>query len=97
MGLFMWLNFQSINAMYIYWPAVLIGLTVFILFLPARVLFHRSRKWFAFSNVSPNVLLQLRAVTDKSSGAFYLPGYTLLNSVISSWVICIVHRSMRWV
>ncbi|KAJ5795153.1 SPX N-terminal [Penicillium paradoxum] len=50
MGLFMWLNFSWYNDMYIYWPVVLIGLTVFIVFLPARVLYHRSRKWFAFSN-----------------------------------------------
>ncbi|CAI7666329.1 unnamed protein product [Penicillium bialowiezense] len=50
MGLFMWLNFSWYNHMYIYWPVVLIGLTVLIIFLPARVLHHRSRKWFAFSN-----------------------------------------------
>ncbi|CAI7582775.1 unnamed protein product [Penicillium manginii] len=50
MGLFMWLNFSWMNSMYIYWPVVLIGLSVLIVFLPARVLYHRSRKWFAFSN-----------------------------------------------
>ncbi|CDM29576.1 hypothetical protein DTO013E5_9773 [Penicillium roqueforti] len=50
MGLFMWLNFSWYNHMYVYWPVVLIGLTVIIIFLPARVLYHRSRKWFAFSN-----------------------------------------------
>ncbi|EAW12698.1 SPX and EXS domain-containing protein [Aspergillus clavatus NRRL 1] len=50
LGLFMWLNFLTINSIYIYWPVVLIGLTVFILFLPARVLYHRSRKWWAYSN-----------------------------------------------
>ncbi|KAJ5183024.1 hypothetical protein N7492_000640 [Penicillium capsulatum] len=50
LGLFMWLNFSWISAMYIYWPVVLIGLTVMIVFLPARVLYHRSRKWWAFSN-----------------------------------------------
>ncbi|KAJ5586255.1 hypothetical protein N7450_006042 [Penicillium hetheringtonii] len=50
MGLFMWLNFTWVNSMYIYWPVVLVGLTLIILFLPARVLYHRSRKWFAFSN-----------------------------------------------
>lgn len=48
----MWLNFSWINAMYIYWPVVLMGLTVTIVFFPARVLYHRSRKWWAFSNVS---------------------------------------------
>ncbi|KAJ5689214.1 hypothetical protein N7462_003606, partial [Penicillium macrosclerotiorum] len=50
MGLFMWLNFSWFNAMYIYWPVVLIGITLIIVFLPARVLYHRSRKWWAFSN-----------------------------------------------
>lgn len=52
LGLFMWLNFMTINAMYLYWPVVLIGLTVIIMFLPFQVLYHRSRKWWAFSNVS---------------------------------------------
>ncbi|KAI3004114.1 hypothetical protein CBS147346_5104 [Aspergillus niger] len=50
LGLFMWLNFMSINSMYIYWPVVLIGLTTILLFLPARTLYHRSRKWWAYSN-----------------------------------------------
>jgi hypothetical protein len=57
MGLFMWLNFSWINSMYIYWPVVLIGLTLIIIFLPARVLYHRSRKWWAFSNVSLSIIL----------------------------------------
>jgi hypothetical protein len=52
----MWLNFFSVNDMYVYWPVVLIGLTVIVLFLPARVLYHRSRKWWAYSNVSPPML-----------------------------------------
>ncbi|KAL3452174.1 EXS-domain-containing protein [Aspergillus insuetus] len=46
----MWLNFLSVNDMYVYWPVVLIGLTVIVLFLPARILYHRSRKWWAYSN-----------------------------------------------
>lgn len=49
----MWLNFLSVNDMFVYWPVVLIGLTVILLFLPARILYHRSRKWWAYSNVSP--------------------------------------------
>lgn len=52
LGLFMWLNFLNVNAMYIYWPVVLVGLTLIILFLPFRVLYHRSRQWWAYSNVS---------------------------------------------
>ena len=48
----MWLNFLDVNDMYIYWPVVLVGLTLIILFLPFRVLYHYSRKWWAYSNVS---------------------------------------------
>lgn len=48
----MWLNFFIVNDMYIYWPVVLVGLTVVLLFLPFRVLYHRSRQWWAYSNVS---------------------------------------------
>lgn len=54
LGLFMWLNFLAVNDMYTYWPVVLVGLTLIILFLPFRVLYHRSRKWWAYSNVSAN-------------------------------------------
>ncbi|RDW72513.1 SPX and EXS domain-containing protein [Aspergillus mulundensis] len=50
LGLFMWLNFLTVNDMYIYWPVVLVGLTMVVLFLPLRVLYHRSRKWWAYSN-----------------------------------------------
>ncbi len=60
LGLFMWLNFTWVNEMYIYWPVVLIGLSVAIIFLPAPVLYHQSRKWWASTNVS--LLLSVREV-----------------------------------
>ncbi|GAD98532.1 signal transduction protein Syg1 [Paecilomyces variotii No. 5] len=50
MGLFMWLNFSWVNWMYIYWPVILIFITVLVIFFPAPVLYHRSRKWWAYSN-----------------------------------------------
>ncbi|KAJ5495326.1 hypothetical protein N7539_000442 [Penicillium diatomitis] len=50
LGLFMWLNFSWVNEMYIYWPVVLIGLSVFIIYLPAPVLYHQSRSWWAATN-----------------------------------------------
>lgn len=37
--------------MFLFWPVVLIGVTVLILFMPAPVLYHRSREWWAYSNV----------------------------------------------
>lgn len=93
----MWLNFSWYNHMYVYWPVVLIGLTVIIIFLPARVLYHRSRKWFAFSNVSSySIILLSISISNLSSGAFCLPESTQSSSVISSSVTCTVLRHMLW-
>lgn len=39
--------------MYLYYPVILIGLTVAIIFAPAPILFWRSRSWFAYSHVRP--------------------------------------------
>lgn len=37
--------------MFIYYPVILIFITVVILFLPLKVFYHHSRLWWAFSNV----------------------------------------------
>ena len=52
LGLFVWVNFQpgGASVMFLYWPVVLIGLSIIILFLPAPILYHRSRQWWAYSN-----------------------------------------------
>lgn len=54
-GLFIWLNFSRYGspAMYLYYPVILICVTFFLLFLPAPILFHKSRRWFLYSHVSP--------------------------------------------
>lgn len=54
LGLFVWLNFSRYGApaMYIYYPVILIGVTVVLIFLPAPYIFHRSRRWFVYSHVS---------------------------------------------
>ncbi|KAF5007747.1 hypothetical protein FDECE_5943 [Fusarium decemcellulare] len=51
-GLFMWVNFSRYGDpdMYIYYPVILIGFTIVVLFFPARFIWHRSRKWFAYSH-----------------------------------------------
>ena len=48
----MWLNFHdaSPSTFYIYWPVILIGLSTLIMFCPAPILYHRSRRWWAYSN-----------------------------------------------
>lgn len=50
----MWLNFSWVNNMFIYYPIVLIVITLVILYLPFKTLYYRSRAWWAYSNVSPS-------------------------------------------
>jgi len=54
LGLFMWINFSDLGApeMYLYYPVLLIFVTLVIIFLPVPILFHRSRSWFAYAHVS---------------------------------------------
>ncbi|KAK5137775.1 hypothetical protein LTR08_007347 [Meristemomyces frigidus] len=53
LGLVMWLNFDVVaggRAMYIYWPVVLVGLSVLLLCLPPPLFYPKSRSWFLRSN-----------------------------------------------
>ncbi|ODA79845.1 hypothetical protein RJ55_05442 [Drechmeria coniospora] len=51
-GLFFWINFSRFGAgwMYLYYPVVLIAITLGIIFLPAPVLVHKSRQWFVYAH-----------------------------------------------
>lgn len=93
LGLFMWLNFSRYGspAMYLYYPVILMFVSVVVLFLPAPILFHKSRQWFLYSHVS---LLCPLAVAGGStlthpSGVFSGQVYTPLSFVTSFWEICI--------
>jgi hypothetical protein len=52
LGVAMWLNFQQTgtDAMFLYWPVVLIGLSVAIMFFPFPAIYHHSRQWWVYSN-----------------------------------------------
>ncbi|KAK4539711.1 hypothetical protein LTR36_010422 [Oleoguttula mirabilis] len=53
LGVTMWLNFCVVaggDAMYIYWPVVLVGLSVTLFFCPPPLFYPRSRGWFLTSN-----------------------------------------------
>lgn len=57
-GVIIWLNFTRYGdwePMFLYFPVVLVGLTFAILFFPAPIFHHRSRRWFIYSHVSPPV------------------------------------------
>lgn len=51
LGFFMWFNFNQFgsDALYIYYPVILLGLSALILFFPAKVLYYRSRMWLIYS------------------------------------------------
>ncbi|ATY61189.1 signal transduction [Cordyceps militaris] len=51
-GVVMWANFSRYGAesLYLYFPVVLIALTVLVIFLPLPLLAHKSRRWFAYSH-----------------------------------------------
>lgn len=64
LGLIMWLNFSGFGGpeVYVYWPVILIGLSLIILGLPAPTLYHRSRMWLwkTFVSCSSHLIGTLR-------------------------------------
>lgn len=53
-GIFIWLNFSRLGdweTMYLYYPVILICLSLIILFFPAPILHHKARRWFLYSHV----------------------------------------------
>ncbi|KAG8628181.1 hypothetical protein KVT40_004054 [Elsinoe batatas] len=52
LGLIGWLNFRQIggDAMYLYWPVVLVAATAIILFNPLPIFYPKSRHWFLTTN-----------------------------------------------
>jgi hypothetical protein len=62
-GVIMWANFSRYGAddMYLYYPVVLIGITIVIILFPAPIFSYKSRRWLAYSHVgnpqSPNEML----------------------------------------
>ncbi|KAJ4336537.1 Xenotropic and polytropic retrovirus receptor 1 [Ascochyta clinopodiicola] len=51
LGLTMQLNFHRVGgeAMYLYWPVVLIGVSTLLLVNPIRIFYYRSRMWLLYS------------------------------------------------
>ncbi|KAJ8104862.1 hypothetical protein OPT61_g10528 [Boeremia exigua] len=51
LGLTMQLNFHRVGgeALYLYWPVILIGLSVLLLVNPFRIFYYRSRMWLLYS------------------------------------------------
>jgi hypothetical protein len=51
-GLFLYLNFResSSDSFFLYWPVLLIALTLLIMALPFKILYYHSRRWWGYSN-----------------------------------------------
>lgn len=51
-GLFVYINFREphTDTFFLYWPVVLIGLTLIIMALPFKILYPHARKWWGYSN-----------------------------------------------
>lgn len=51
-GVFLYLNFQitSSESFFLYWPVVLIAITLLIMAIPVKVLYYESRRWWGYSN-----------------------------------------------
>lgn len=53
-GVFLWLNFSRLGnwkELYLYYPIILICVTLAIIFFPAPILHHKARRWFLYSHV----------------------------------------------
>jgi xenotropic and polytropic retrovirus receptor 1 len=88
-GLLLWLNFSRYGApeMFLYYPVILIFTTILIIFLPAPLLFHRSRRWFVYAHVS-TLHLHFRVTLIINSGVCCLLAYILSSFETSSWGTC---------
>ncbi|TGJ85772.1 hypothetical protein E0Z10_g2975 [Xylaria hypoxylon] len=51
-GVFFWLNFTRYgnDELWLYYPVILIVISLLIIFLPAPILWHKSRQWLAYSH-----------------------------------------------
>ena len=69
--------------MFLYWPVVLVGLTALILFMPAPILYHRSREWWAYSNVGSTKASEVQKTNTAYSSDYFLLVYILSSLEIS--------------
>jgi hypothetical protein len=94
----MWLNFSEFGgeAMYHYWPVILLSITAVILILPLPILYFRSRQWILYSMVSHAVVYCQSALLTLLSGAYFLLDCIPWNSETSTLGICSAHLPTLW-
>ena len=89
-GIFIWLNFSRLGnwqEMYLYYPVILIGITLIILFFPAPVLHHKARKWFLYSHVRASAPIEsIRCLSRLTSSVVSVAPIRLISSRISRFL-----------
>jgi xenotropic and polytropic retrovirus receptor 1 len=77
----MWMNFSiedEESLLHVHFPTILYGISLLLMFLPIRAIYHKSRLWWAYSNVRIAVILPVegRASDLPTSGDFSFPAST---------------------
>jgi hypothetical protein len=88
LGLFMYLNFSQVGGyhMYLYYPVILIGISVALLFNPIKIFYFRTRMWLLYSLVSSRSISSSTA--NDYSGDCYLLVSILSNGETSTSATC---------
>jgi hypothetical protein len=88
LGLFMYLNFSQVGGyhMYLYYPVILIGISVALLFNPTKIFYFRTRMWLLYSLVSSSAISSSTA--NDYSGDCYLLESILSNGETSTSATC---------
>jgi hypothetical protein len=78
LGLFMQINFHQVGGerLYEYYPVILIGLSVLLLFNPLKIFYFRTRMWLLYSLVGTAETLNCSTLTIllvASDTCWYLP------------------------
>jgi hypothetical protein len=84
----MYLNFSQVGGyhMYLYYPVILIGISVALLFNPIKIFYFRTRMWLLYSLVS--YLSTHSSITNGSSGGCYSLASILSNGETSILATC---------
>jgi len=76
--------------MFLYWPVVLIGITVSVICFPSRGLYHRTRLWMLYTDVSL-MLREIAAIVYFGSEAYFLPVASVTFWILSSRIPGFLH------
>jgi hypothetical protein len=94
----MQINFHQVGGdrLYLWYPVILISISVALLFNPIRVFYFRTRMWLLYSLVGKLDVLVYARLTE-FSGVCFLLAHILSSGEISIWETCSVPLPTAWV